>query len=123
MNTASGYKNRILGYAAENGHDISDGRAMKLAIQLHRRQARMQDEDLERIFMHSDPTPKLAIRNLRATRRNLSTQPFPRDMGPKTPGQRIRYTPLTPDELAWIITEAREQRVNEDIHAYQRSKR
>lgn len=59
----------------------------------------------------------------RATRRNLSTQPVPREMGPKTAGQRIRYTPLTPDERAWIITEAREQRTAEDIQSYQRSKR
>lgn len=54
----------------------------------------------------------------RATRRNLSTQPVPRDMGPKTPGQRIRHTPLTPDELAWIFTEARAQRTEESINKY-----
>lgn len=64
MPTASGYKNRILEYASEHRHDISDPRAMKLAIKLHRRQARMLDEDLERIFMHSDPTPKQAILNI-----------------------------------------------------------
>lgn len=64
MPTASGYKNRILTYAADHGHDISGGRAMKLAIQLHKRQARMMDLDLERIFAHSDPTPKEAFRNM-----------------------------------------------------------
>lgn len=64
MNTASGYKNRILEFTRERDINVSDGRAMKLAIKLHRRQARMLDEDLERVFMHSDPTPKKAIRNL-----------------------------------------------------------
>lgn len=59
----------------------------------------------------------------RATRRNLSTQPVPRDMGPKTAGQRIRYTPLSPDELAYVIDQARAQRTEEDIQSYQRSKR
>jgi len=59
----------------------------------------------------------------RPTRRHLSTQPFPREMGPKTAGQRIRYTPLTPDELAYVIDQAREQRTAEAITAYQRSKR
>ena len=54
----------------------------------------------------------------RATRRNLSTQPYAADMGPKTAGQRLRHTPLTPAELAFVITEARAQRVNEDIHEY-----
>lgn len=54
----------------------------------------------------------------RATRRNLSTQPYRADMGPKTAGQRLRHKPLTPEELAFVITEARAQRVNEDINEY-----
>lgn len=66
MSTATGYRNRILEYADEHGHDISKGRAMKLAIQLHKRAARMQDEDLERIFMHTDPTPPAAFKRIRA---------------------------------------------------------
>lgn len=68
MSTASGYKHRILTYASEHGHEISGGRAMKLAIQLHRRQARMMDLDLERIFVHSDPTPREAFRNIERER-------------------------------------------------------
>jgi len=64
MPTATGYKHRILEYAEGHGHEISDGRAMKLAIKLHRRQARMMDLDLEQFFMHSDPTPHDAIRNI-----------------------------------------------------------
>jgi hypothetical protein len=60
----------------------------------------------------------------RATRRNLATQPVPRGiMGGPTGGQKIRYNPLTPDELADIIQRAREQRTEEDISAYRRSKR
>jgi hypothetical protein len=59
----------------------------------------------------------------RATRRNLSTQPYRADMGPKTAGQRLRHKPLTPEELAFVITEARAQRVNEDIHEYKTRKK
>jgi hypothetical protein len=59
----------------------------------------------------------------RATRRNMSTQPIPRGvMGSPTAGQRIRYTPLTPDELAHIITQARNQRTEDDITEYSRRK-
>jgi hypothetical protein len=53
----------------------------------------------------------------------MSTQPIPRGiMGGPTAGQRIRYTPLTPDELAHIITQARNQRTEDDITEYSRRK-
>ena len=70
--TANGYKNRILSYASANGHNISGPRAMKLAIQLCKRQARMTDLDLERIFTHSDPTPKKAFRNIEDAERHAA---------------------------------------------------
>jgi hypothetical protein len=55
----------------------------------------------------------------RATRRNLTTQPVQRGLlGSPTAGQAIRYTPLTPAELADIITQARNQRTEADIQAY-----
>ncbi|MBB5748588.1 hypothetical protein [Micrococcus sp. TA1] len=66
MSTATGYRNRILEYADEHGHDISKGKAMKLAIVLHRRGERMHDENLERIFTHSDPTPPAAFKRIHA---------------------------------------------------------
>ena len=60
----------------------------------------------------------------RATRRNLSTQPVPRGvMGPPVKGPRLRHSHISPDELAYIIDRAREQRTEEDITAYRRSKR
>lgn len=60
----------------------------------------------------------------RATRRNLSTQPVPRGvMGPPVTGPRLKHQPVSPDEMAWIIDRAREQRTEEDIQSYQRSKR
>lgn len=62
--TATGYRDRILGYAADHGHEIGPSKAMRLAVKLCKRQSRMTNEDLERIFMHSDPTPKKAIRNI-----------------------------------------------------------
>lgn len=60
----TGYKRRIREYATAHSHDIGDSKISRLATKLCKRQARMLDEDLERIFMHSDPTPKKAIRNI-----------------------------------------------------------
>lgn len=57
----------------------------------------------------------------RATRRNLSTQPVPRESRNK-PGQRLLYTPLTPDEVAWMIDQARAQRIEESIAKYSKEK-
>lgn len=62
--TASGYRDRILGYAAANGHKVGTSKAMRLAVKLCKRQARMTDLDIERILTHSDPTPKQALRNI-----------------------------------------------------------
>lgn len=64
MFTATGYRDRILTYAEENGHDIGPSKAMRLGVKLAKRQVRMADLDLERILTHSDPTPKQAIRNI-----------------------------------------------------------
>lgn len=64
MNTASGYKNRILEYVARRDIAMSDGKAMKLAIKLHRRQARMTDLDLARILQYSDTTGETAAKNV-----------------------------------------------------------
>jgi hypothetical protein len=53
----------------------------------------------------------------------MSTQPIPRGItGSPTAGQKLRYTPLTPDELADIITQARNQRIEDDITDYSRRK-
>jgi hypothetical protein len=62
--TATGYRDRILSYASEHGHEIGTSKAMRLAVKLAKRQARMSDLDLELIFTHSDPTPRAAIRNI-----------------------------------------------------------
>lgn len=62
--TATGYRDRILSYATDHGHEIGTSKAMRLAVKLCKRQARMTDLDLERILTHSDPTPKQAIRNI-----------------------------------------------------------
>jgi len=62
--SATGYRDRILTYAADHGHEIGTSKAMRLAVKLCKRQARMTDLELERIFVHSDPTPKQAFRNI-----------------------------------------------------------
>lgn len=51
----------------------------------------------------------------RATRRNRTTQPL---QGRPTLAQQPKLSPITPDELAHIIAEARTQRTEEDIQAY-----
>jgi len=56
----------------------------------------------------------------RSTRRNLATQPI---QGGPTKGQKIRHTPISPDELAEIIADARAQRTEEDIASYALRKR
>lgn len=60
----TGYKRRIREYATEHHHDIGDSKISRLASKLAKRQARMLDEDLERIFTHADPVPREAIRNI-----------------------------------------------------------
>lgn len=70
--TATGYRDRILTYAAENGHDVGTSKAMRLAVKLCKRQAKMTDLELERILTHSDPTPKQAIRNIEDAERNAA---------------------------------------------------
>jgi len=62
--TLTGYEARIRTYTAEHAITVSRSKIQRLALKLHKRQARMWDEDLERIFMHADPTPREAIRNI-----------------------------------------------------------
>ena len=59
----------------------------------------------------------------RQTRRNRSTRPLQRGIsGGPTAGQMIRHTPISPDELADIITQARAERIEADIQHYARRK-
>lgn len=60
----TGYKRRIREYATEHCQEIGDSKISRMATKLCKRQARMLDEDLERIFTHSDPTPKQAFKNI-----------------------------------------------------------
>jgi hypothetical protein len=62
--STTGYEKRIREYADTHGHDIGRSKVQRLALRLCKRQARMTDLDLERIFVHSDPTPKEAFRNI-----------------------------------------------------------
>jgi len=79
MPTLTAYENRIAEYAAEHNHSTSRGQVKRLARTLHDRQARMWDEDLERVFMHPDPTPFAAFdsitHNDRAAARRLGLIP------------------------------------------------
>lgn len=55
----------------------------------------------------------------RGTRRNPSTQPM---QGRPTGGQKVNHSPISPDELAFIIERARAQRDTEDNALDQRKK-
>lgn len=60
----AGYITRIAEFTAERGIECNRFKRREIAQMLHARGVRMRDEDLERIFMHSDETPRLAIKNL-----------------------------------------------------------
>lgn len=64
MPTLTGYENRVLAFRDERYPHIGKRTAKTIARMLHERQARMTDLDLEKLFMHADPTPAEAIRNL-----------------------------------------------------------
>lgn len=64
MPTLTSYENQIKQWKQDTGQDISRGQIKTVAHAFYKRQLRMSDLDLERIFMHSDPTPREAIRNI-----------------------------------------------------------
>ena len=64
MPTLTAYENKVLAYRDENHPHIGKRTAKTIARMLCERQARMLNEDLERIFTHSDPTPKKAFKNI-----------------------------------------------------------
>ena len=72
MPTLTAYENRIAEYVGERDLHVSRGQVKRLARTLHERQARMWDEDLERVFMHADPTPRDAFRSIRDNDRNAA---------------------------------------------------
>lgn len=69
MPTLTAYENRVLAYKDANYPHIGKRTAKTIARMLCERQARMTDLDLERIFTHSDPTPKQAFRNIEDERK------------------------------------------------------
>lgn len=64
MPTLTGYENRVLAFRDERYPHIGKRTAKTIARMLFERQARMTDLDLEKFFMHADPTPRDAIRNI-----------------------------------------------------------
>lgn len=62
--TTTGYEKCITAELEARGDHWSRSKIQRQAMKLCKRQARMASLDWERIFMHSDPTPKQAIRNL-----------------------------------------------------------
>lgn len=69
----TGYERRIINYVAKQGLEVSRSKCKRIAHRLHKRQARMTDLELERIFTHSDPTPREVFRRLEAENHYLVT--------------------------------------------------
>ena len=66
MPTLTAYENRVLAFRDERFPHAGKRTAKTIARMLYERQARMTDLDLEKFFMHADPTPRQAIRNMEA---------------------------------------------------------
>lgn len=62
-NSLTGYERRITEFTTRRQIPMSKSKAQRLALKLHKRQARMLDQDLERIITYSDPTGNAAVRN------------------------------------------------------------
>jgi len=71
--TASAFKARIVSYCIDNGVELSNSKAQRLAIRIARRAEKMQAEfdffeSLRVLGMTNDPTARDAVRNIeRAT--------------------------------------------------------
>lgn len=64
MPTLTAYENRVLEFRDANYPAAGKRTAKTIARMLFERQERMTDLDLEKFFMHTDPTPRDAIRNI-----------------------------------------------------------
>lgn len=64
MPTLTAYENRVLEFRDARFPTAGKRTAKTIARMLHERQARMTDLDLEKFFMHADPTARDAIRNV-----------------------------------------------------------
>ena len=67
--TASAFKARIVSYCIDNGVELSNSKAQRLAIRIARRAEKMQAEfdffeSLRVLGMTSDPTARDAVRNI-----------------------------------------------------------
>lgn len=60
----TGFENRLAEAAAEHGISWGRSKIRRFAHRLCKEQAVFWDEDFERIFMHADPTPAQAIKNI-----------------------------------------------------------
>jgi hypothetical protein len=62
--TTTGYEKRITAELEAQGKHWSRSKIQRTALKLCKEQERMGRDDWERIFMHSDPTPREAILNI-----------------------------------------------------------
>ncbi|GAA1363059.1 hypothetical protein GCM10009596_23560 [Arthrobacter rhombi] len=69
--TLTGYERRITEFTAERQIPMSRSKTQRLALKLHKRQARMLDEDLTRYITYSDPVGESVATNVDAGRTSL----------------------------------------------------
>jgi hypothetical protein len=69
--TLTAYERRIGEYTAARNIPISRSKAQRLALKLHRRQARMMDADLARYITYADPVGNAVAMNVDAGRTSL----------------------------------------------------
>ena len=70
--TTTGYEKRITAELETRGEHWSRSKIQRAALKLCKEQARMECLDWERIFTHSDPTPRKAIRNIEDAERKAA---------------------------------------------------
>lgn len=62
--TLTANEKRITEYVSSQGKQASRSKIQRLALKWHKRQELISNDELRRLFDHSDPTANIAIRNV-----------------------------------------------------------
>lgn len=62
--TITANEKRITEYVESHGNKVSRSKIQRLALKWHKRQELISNDELRRLFDHSDPTADAAIRNV-----------------------------------------------------------
>lgn len=61
-----GWERRVKACVAENDLGYGKSKIQRIALKLHKRKARIDNDELRRILQHADPTADAAVRNVMA---------------------------------------------------------